>query len=212
MGRDRDASRRRRQETPNKIEDQGSSPCREVPQRLSIIEGNEATVPKKRTYDSISPAGTTESQVPPSTGTAVKKHKKMKRKKNKAKRSNAILNNDCSNFDESVSSDNIPLEGSMVGSHMTLLDRSMGIVYSALERQDDSARKQIGTIDHNGSIKLASRESSGKILIVVRRDSMYRSRPGPSIVVFVRSNIMPENWYTGQTKMVSSHVPRERRV
>jgi len=88
--------------------------------------------------------------------------KRKKRKKYKKEKGDNLEGCDSEEHDSKDTTEISPLEGSMAGDQMVLLDRSKSIVFSTVERNEDSSRKQIGTIDQEGKIHIHSMGISGK--------------------------------------------------
>jgi len=97
---------------------------------------------------------------------ATKKRKKKKSKRKSKQKSSSSLGEtggdhvDSDNDDDNNKNDNdddtdvTPLEGTMMGKTMVLLDRKKGVVYSAEKRLEDGTRKPVGTILANGTIQM----------------------------------------------------------
>ena len=112
-----------------------------------------------------------------------KKKRKQKSKKNKRKKDNT---DDSSSLpvtkkikvadeikDESSSDlppdslSEVPLEGSMIGGTMVLINRKEGKVYSALERLENGNLKEIGIVSKkDGSVILYKSEINGKCILI----------------------------------------------
>lgn len=114
-------------------------------------------------------------------GDKSKKKKKRKRKSKKNKRKEDATNESSSlpvtkkikvadeREDESSSDlppdslSDVPLEGSMIGDTMILINRKEGKVYSALERLENGNLKEIGILSKkDGSVVLHKSENNGK--------------------------------------------------
>lgn len=120
--------------------------------------------------------------------------KKRKKKKKKKRRESPSDGNDNKARDEGP-----PLEGSMVGDRMVLIDRSNGVVFSATERNDDGTRKQIGGLKEDGRIEIEDDEETiaGKLwncLVFESSLMTHVSKPATAYcsLAIARSNIMPD--------------------
>ena len=138
-----------------------------------------------------------------------KKKKKRKRKSKKKKSKEHEISNDnslpvkkkakVSQKDQAVTdtsfepSSEVPLEGSMIGGTMVLINRKEGKVFSALERLENGKMKEIGYLSKtDGSIVLQKSEKGKHLFIFLSKTCMYRSRLGCLAIIFDRSNIMLE--------------------
>lgn len=86
--------------------------------------------------------------------------KKRKRKKSKKKKKTKPSDDETVELTEQYPTDDIeesesssPLEGSMVGDIMVLIDRTKGVVFSTTDRDEHGARKQVGIVK-DGKIQL----------------------------------------------------------
>ncbi len=143
---------------------------------------------RKRSNDAFS---SNEPSIPvPISAPAAKK--RLQKKKSKKKKSKHVMQQE---------DDSSPLEGTMIGDQMVLVDRmNTGIVYAGTERLEDGTRKPIGKVLSDGTIQIGKNCNEGSMDVFPKNKTKKQKsfaciEAGWDLFITMildRSNIVPE--------------------